>query len=292
MRLDRISVEDVDRYRLAKVRAGKLNATSINKSSGDALGDPRGRAASTSSRAQRRARPPATAAVGDAAANVARPRRAHHGAAGRRRQRSTAPRDAGTGSAGRSSRRWCSPGCGSARRCRSAGPTWTSPARRSGPGQQDGRRRADRQHRARAARRAARPTPRARRATRTRSCSPPSNGRAALTAATSAAACSPRRSRTQTRSRRGRDRAPPADAPLAAPHVRDAAVRDRRGAAVRDGADGPHDRELTLAVYAREMARRDGEPERLRALVEGANWAEVGRTGDVAAFDERKRETA
>jgi hypothetical protein len=26
---------------------------------------------------------------------------------------------------------------------------------------------------------------------------------------------------------------------------------------------------LTLAIYARQMNRRDGEPERLRALVEG-----------------------
>jgi integrase len=31
IRLDAITVEDVDRYRLGKVRAGKLNATSINK---------------------------------------------------------------------------------------------------------------------------------------------------------------------------------------------------------------------------------------------------------------------
>jgi len=31
MRLDAITVEDVDRYRLGKVKAGKLNATSINK---------------------------------------------------------------------------------------------------------------------------------------------------------------------------------------------------------------------------------------------------------------------
>jgi integrase len=33
---------------------------------------------------------------------------------------------------------------------------------------------------------------------------------------------------------------------------------------------------LTLAVYAREMDRRDGEPERLKALVEGADWAPAG----------------
>jgi integrase len=32
----------------------------------------------------------------------------------------------------------------------------------------------------------------------------------------------------------------------------------------------------TLAMYAREMDRRDGEPERLRALVEGAEWAPSG----------------
>jgi integrase len=29
--------------------------------------------------------------------------------------------------------------------------------------------------------------------------------------------------------------------------------------------------DLTLAIYARQMNRRDGEPERLRALVEGRN---------------------
>ena len=33
---------------------------------------------------------------------------------------------------------------------------------------------------------------------------------------------------------------------------------------------------LALAVYAREMDRRDGEPERLRALVEGREWAPSG----------------
>ncbi len=32
--------------------------------------------------------------------------------------------------------------------------------------------------------------------------------------------------------------------------------------------------ELTLAIYARQMDRRDGEPERLRALVEGRDPAE------------------
>ena len=34
--------------------------------------------------------------------------------------------------------------------------------------------------------------------------------------------------------------------------------------------------QLALRIYAREMDRRDGEPERLRALVEGADWASAG----------------
>ncbi len=33
---------------------------------------------------------------------------------------------------------------------------------------------------------------------------------------------------------------------------------------------------LTLAIYARQMNRRDGEPERLKALVEGREWAAMG----------------
>lgn len=43
--------------------------------------------------------------------------------------------------------------------------------------------------------------------------------------------------------------------------------------------------ELTLAVYAREMARRDGEPERLKALVQGADWAAMGSSDDKPAED-------
>ena len=31
---------------------------------------------------------------------------------------------------------------------------------------------------------------------------------------------------------------------------------------------------LTLAIYARQMDRRDGEPERLKALVNGEEWAQ------------------
>jgi hypothetical protein len=31
---------------------------------------------------------------------------------------------------------------------------------------------------------------------------------------------------------------------------------------------------LTLSIYARTMDRRDGEPERLRALVHGEEWAQ------------------
>jgi integrase len=33
---------------------------------------------------------------------------------------------------------------------------------------------------------------------------------------------------------------------------------------------------LALAIYARVMDRRDGEPERLRALVNGSDWAPTG----------------
>jgi hypothetical protein len=33
---------------------------------------------------------------------------------------------------------------------------------------------------------------------------------------------------------------------------------------------------LALAIYARCMNRRDGEGERLRALVEGRDWARAG----------------
>jgi integrase len=41
---------------------------------------------------------------------------------------------------------------------------------------------------------------------------------------------------------------------------------------------------LTLAVYAREMDRRDGEPERLKALVEGRDWAASGQQeGEIEA---------
>jgi len=39
---------------------------------------------------------------------------------------------------------------------------------------------------------------------------------------------------------------------------------------------GHTDPTLTLRIYAREMARRDGERERLRALVEGREWAPTG----------------
>jgi hypothetical protein len=39
---------------------------------------------------------------------------------------------------------------------------------------------------------------------------------------------------------------------------------------------------LTLAIYAREMNRRDGEPERLKALIEGREVAPSGTTGTQA----------
>jgi integrase len=48
---------------------------------------------------------------------------------------------------------------------------------------------------------------------------------------------------------------------------------------------------LALAVYAREMDRRDGEPARRRALVEGAEWAPAG-TGPHGAAQEAAEEGA
>src|SRR6185312_125780 len=55
---------------------------------------------------------------------------------------------------------------------------------------------------------------------------------------------------------------------------------------------------LTLSIYARCMDRRDGEPERLKALVEGRIGVPAGTNGDievpdaVAADGGSKRETA
>ena len=46
---------------------------------------------------------------------------------------------------------------------------------------------------------------------------------------------------------------------------------------------------LTLAVYARQMNRRDGEPERLKALVEGAVWAEEKAETQEATEDKEKQ---
>lgn len=61
-------------------------------------------------------------------------------------------------------------------------------------------------------------------------------------------------------------------------HVRIVAIRGRRVAAVCDSADGSHLAESD----AREMDRRDGEPERLKALVEGQDWAAFGqREGEI-----------
>jgi integrase len=42
---------------------------------------------------------------------------------------------------------------------------------------------------------------------------------------------------------------------------------------------------LTLAVYARQMNRRDGEPERLKALVQGVEMAAIGSHDDETAED-------
>jgi integrase len=44
---------------------------------------------------------------------------------------------------------------------------------------------------------------------------------------------------------------------------------------------------LTLSIYARQMDRRDGEPERLKALVEGREWAALGSSGNISASETR-----
>jgi hypothetical protein len=48
---------------------------------------------------------------------------------------------------------------------------------------------------------------------------------------------------------------------------------------------------LTLAIYAREMDRRDGEHERLRALVEGRDCAPTGTSAGRRASCGTQRET-
>jgi len=50
--------------------------------------------------------------------------------------------------------------------------------------------------------------------------------------------------------------------------------------------------ELTLAIYARQMSRRDGEPDRLRALVEGSNRTPTDTSAEVVALDDRRRRAA
>lgn len=49
---------------------------------------------------------------------------------------------------------------------------------------------------------------------------------------------------------------------------------------------------LALAIYARQMDRRDGEPERLRALVEGADWASTGTSTREAVVESAQRSVA
>ena len=59
--------------------------------------------------------------------------------------------------------------------------------------------------------------------------------------------------------------------------------RGRRGNGLGAGLSGALAVDLTLAVYARQMDRRDGEPERLKALVEGRGWVATGSSDTQAA---------
>ena len=79
--------------------------------------------------------------------------------------------------------------------------------------------------------------------------------------------------------------------PQTPPHVRVDPLRPRRGPALRDGPARPHRRRLTLRVYAHAMRRDEGDKERLKALVEGRDWAPSGTTGPDAAGG-RSREAA
>lgn len=83
-----------------------------------------------------------------------------------------------------------------------------------------------------------------------------------------------------------------ADAALAAPHVRLGVIALGEHPAYVIGQLGDTDPALTLRLYAREMARRDGERERLRALVEGREWAPTGTSAAGAAVPERAPDAA
>jgi hypothetical protein len=47
---------------------------------------------------------------------------------------------------------------------------------------------------------------------------------------------------------------------------------------------------MTLGIYAHVMQRKDGERERLKALVNGVDWARMGTNADLAASKVEKVE--
>jgi hypothetical protein len=49
---------------------------------------------------------------------------------------------------------------------------------------------------------------------------------------------------------------------------------------------------MTLGVYAKSMDWTEGEPERLRALVEGADWALTGTSATEKRIESVEREAA
>ena len=59
-------------------------------------------------------------------------------------------------------------------------------------------------------------------------------------------------------------------------HVRVGPRRARQRPRLGHGADRAHRSALTLRVYAHTMRRDQGERDRLRALVEGREWAAMG----------------
>jgi integrase len=54
---------------------------------------------------------------------------------------------------------------------------------------------------------------------------------------------------------------------------------------------GHIDPQVTLGINAKVMDRRDGEPERLKALVEGPEWVATGSSASSGALPHDRRES-
>ena len=90
----------------------------------------------------------------------------------------------------------------------------------------------------------------------------------------------------------GRDALPDGLTAQSAAHVRVDSVRGRRDPATRVGADGAY----AASVHARALRQchepQHGEPERLRALVNGEDWTATDSQTNVLAIGDRKARAA